>query len=515
MGVWDYVRQLSVFDPSTLAVLAALSIIAYAAPWLVFLGAPSLLYVAAHWFPDTEPIFVLTVFDSLGVIWCLARRSAQGTDLALANGAEPAQTQRSQTARRVPVNRNRPHTTQGHAAAAKETRAAARPRLRPAGQDQQTPIPSDNYGRAHLTSEVEEDVQRCYAQFDQARRNLAIIGQLGNPALRRMSRELDLTLRQAHDQLGQFTQLMGDLQPPVEVETEGPQAPASVPATFPAKPESLPPRSLDDIMEELHSLTGLQAVKKQFEELANVVKVFQLRRNQGLPNPAMSLHLVFYGNPGTGKTTVARLVGEAYRALGVVSKGHLVETDRAGLVAGYVGQTAIKVKTVVDQALGGILFIDEAYTLTPEGAQGSDFGQEAIDTILKMMEDHREDLIVVVAGYPAEMKRFIDANPGLKSRFNKYLDFEDYTPAELVDIFQHFCGQSRYALTRSAETKVGRLFDYAYAARDRSFGNARFARNIFETTVQNSASRIVRTRTTDLNTVEDTDIPEPVLRRGI
>jgi hypothetical protein len=237
------------------------------------------------------------------------------------------------------------------------------------------------------------------------------------------------------------------------------------------------------------------------------------------------LHLVFYGNPGTGKTTVARLLAQIYRSLGVLSKGHLVETDRAGLVAGYVGQTALKVKEVVTQAIGGVLFIDEAYSLKPKD-DGNDFGQEAIETLLKQMEDHRDDLVVIVAGYPEEMNRFLSANPGLQSRFNKYLTFDDYTPEQLMLIFNRFSQKSDYALDSTAEAKLMDLFRAAYMNRDRYFGNARLARNVFERSISRLANRVVSIPEIDksaLVTIRPEDIPElddvssakEVLRDGI
>ena len=227
--------------------------------------------------------------------------------------------------------------------------------------------------------------------------------------------------------------------------------------------------------------------------------------------------MVFYGKPGTGKTTVARLIGEIYKALGVISKGHLVEADRAKLVAAYVGQTAIKTTEIVNNALGGMLFIDEAYTLAPADARGNDFGQEAIDTLLKLMEDHRNELVVIVAGYPQEMGRFVASNPGLQSRFNKYLSFDDYAPAELVKIFNHFCNQNDYRLTESATEKIGEFFQSAYQTRDKMFGNARLARNLFERAIESQSTRIVTMEMTGdvLSTIEACDISMPTEMKDI
>lgn len=201
--------------------------------------------------------------------------------------------------------------------------------------------------------------------------------------------------------------------------------------------------------------------------------------------------MVFYGAPGTGKTTVARLIGQIYRSLGVLPKGHCIETDRAGLVAGYVGQTAIKTTEVLNKALGGVLFIDEAYPLTPKGDREDPFGQEAVDTLLKFMEDHRKELVVIVAGYTEEMNRFITSNPGLQSRFPNYLFFDDYTPAQLTHIFRTLCEDSDYSLGPEAEQKLMAVFADAYAHRDHTFSNARFVRNLFEKSLSNQASRLV------------------------
>jgi stage V sporulation protein K len=281
--------------------------------------------------------------------------------------------------------------------------------------------------------------------------------------------------------------------------------------------EIQPSRPLEQILTELDGLIGLNAVKQDVRELVNYVKVLQIRQARGLKAAGMSFHMVFYGKPGTGKTTVARLIGEIYKALGVISKGHLIEADRAKLVAAYVGQTAIKTTEVVNSALGGILFIDEAYTLAPADARGNDFGQEAIDTLLKLMEDHRNDLVVIVAGYPDEMGRFVSSNPGLQSRFNKYLSFDDYAPPELVEIFGHFCKQNDYRLTESATDKIRAYFQSAYEVRNKMFGNARLARNVFERAIESQSSRILNVDMTSddvLTTIEACDVSVPTESKG-
>ena len=241
---------------------------------------------------------------------------------------------------------------------------------------------------------------------------------------------------------------------------------------------------------ELDDLIGLNSVKKEVRSLANFVKVQKQREAQGLKTAKVSYHLVFYGSPGTGKTTVARIVGRIYKDLGVLKKGHTVETDRGGLVAMYMGQTALKTDTVIQQALDGVLFIDEAYSLVPEGGNGQDYGQEAISTLLKRMEDYRDRLVVIIAGYKNEMQRFIDSNPGLQSRFNRYIDFPDYSGVELTDIFKMYMKKNQYTLADDAEEFLKEQFEYAVAHKDRNFGNARFARNVFEKSIQSQANRL-------------------------
>jgi hypothetical protein len=260
-------------------------------------------------------------------------------------------------------------------------------------------------------------------------------------------------------------------------------------AAAPAPPAAtdLPPaRPIEELLAELDDLVGLESVKADVRRLTSLLRIQQLRQERKLPTLETSHHLVFTGNPGTGKTTVARLLSQILRTLGLVSKGHLVETDRSHLVAGYVGQTATKTRAVLESALGGTLLIDEAYALARGSEQ--DFGREAIDTVVKYMEDHRDDLALIAAGYPTEMQEFIDANPGLKSRFTRIIDFPDYTTDELVEIFQRMSGDLRYHLDESGRAALVAAIEAE--PRTRGFGNARFVRNLFEEAVGRQADRL-------------------------
>lgn len=240
---------------------------------------------------------------------------------------------------------------------------------------------------------------------------------------------------------------------------------------------------------ELAGLVGLQTVKTEVSKLSNYLKMQQLRKQKGMMSVPVTYHCVFTGNPGTGKTTVARILAGIYRDLGVLRKGHLVETDRSGLVAEYVGQTAVKTNKLIDSALDGVLFIDEAYTLV-QGGNGDSYGPEAVATLLKRMEDDRNRLVVILAGYSGPMKTFIESNPGLRSRFNRYIHFEDYSAEELLDIFKIIASKYDYLLDSAAELKLSKLFDQAVAGKDEHFGNGRFVRNIFEKVMENQASRL-------------------------
>ena len=254
-----------------------------------------------------------------------------------------------------------------------------------------------------------------------------------------------------------------------------------------AAPEAEPPVPIEALKAELEGYIGLTAIKKEVSDLINMVTVHKLRQQHDLPTVDLSLHMVFSGNPGTGKTMIARLMAKIYHSLGILSKGHLVEVDRSGLVAGYVGQTAIKTRKVLESALGGVLFIDEAYALSDKG--DNDFGHEAIDTILKYMEDHRDDIVVVVAGYDGLMDDFIHSNPGLESRFNRFLHFDDYTLDEMVAIFKMRCDGSRYVLGEGAEEAVRTLIRQEND-NSISFGNARGVRNLFEDVLVRQAGRM-------------------------
>ncbi len=273
-------------------------------------------------------------------------------------------------------------------------------------------------------------------------------------------------------------------------------------------PSEPPPRSLEELLGELDELIGLDEVKARVHLVADFLRVQQLRAERGLPTVETSHHLVFTGNPGTGKTTVARLLAQIYRTLGVVARGQLVETDRSGLVAAFVGQTAPLVTKRFDEADEGMLFIDEAYTLVRGGE--NDFGREAIDQIVKLMEDRRDRVVLVVAGYPDEMEDLLAANPGLRSRFPTVIHFPDYTTEDLVRIVDSIGDRQRYRLTDDARTKLRRVLDTT--PRGHGFGNARLARNMFEAAINAHASRIMKLQDPptdeDLTTLVAEDLPD-------
>lgn len=246
--------------------------------------------------------------------------------------------------------------------------------------------------------------------------------------------------------------------------------------------------NIDDILEEMDGLIGLKEIKEEVHSLISYVRINKIRKENGLPVVPVSLHSVFIGPPGTGKTTIARMISQSYKALGILEKGHLVEADRSSLVAGYMGQTAIKTKEILDEALDGVLFIDEAYSLSSSSEDS--YGKEAIDTILKYMEDNRDRLIVIVAGYEKEMQNFIESNPGLKSRFNKYFYFPNYSAVELMNIFELFLKKNKFIITEEAKSKLFLQINEVTLKADKGFGNARYIRNLYEIIIQKQFKRV-------------------------
>ena len=260
--------------------------------------------------------------------------------------------------------------------------------------------------------------------------------------------------------------------------------------TSDAKPQEVPKEKLEDLLAELNGYIGLDTVKEEIDTLVHWIQMQQLRKEHDLPTSDLSLHMVFSGNPGTGKTTIARFLSKIFHSLGILSKGQLVEVDRGDLVAGYVGQTAIKTKDAISKAMGGVLFIDEAYALTNRGE--NDYGAEAVDTLLKAMEDHRDDLIVIVAGYIEPMEKFLHSNPGLESRFNRFIDFPDYTLDELMGIFDMRMNKAGYTMGDEARAALRQKIDIERVD-VKGFGNARGVRNLFETIIARQADRLGET----------------------
>ena len=319
----------------------------------------------------------------------------------------------------------------------------------------------------------------------------------------RKNADPEASLKQAEDALSEARRLFGqdvkDFLTPEEKaslgiaeekkkeDKEKPEPPVQE-AAAPQDPPAAPAEPERDPMEELEELIGLATIKHDVKELMDFVKIQKMRKDQGLRSVPVSLHLVFTGNPGTGKTTVARIISRLYRQIGVLSKGQLVEVDRSGLVAGFVGQTALKCQDKIKEAMGGVLFIDEAYALI--GDERDTFGQEAVDTILKAMEDHRDDLVVIVAGYTAPMEKFINSNPGLKSRFNKYIEFPDYTIDELEAIFNMNCSRYDYKVDEMAKPQIRAQIVSRKFKELENFANAREVRNMFEEIITNHARRV-------------------------
>ena len=250
-------------------------------------------------------------------------------------------------------------------------------------------------------------------------------------------------------------------------------------------------RSLEELLDELNKLIGLENVKEKVNDLIAYQTVQKLRRDNGLYSTKNTLHLAFTGNPGTGKTTVARIVGRVYKKIGLLSKGHFVEVSRTDLIAGYQGQTALKVKEVVDRARGGVLFIDEAYSIT-ENDHSDSYGRECLTELTKALEDYRDDLVVIVAGYTEPMNKFFESNPGLKSRFNTFIEFEDYSSSELMDILYSMCTQNDYVIEDRLSKKIEEFFEAKTEDKADNFANARMVRNLYENLVMNHAKRIVK-----------------------
>lgn len=251
------------------------------------------------------------------------------------------------------------------------------------------------------------------------------------------------------------------------------------------------PRTLEELLEELNALVGLEKVKTAVQDLIVYQKVQMLRKENDLHSSKNTLHLAFTGNPGTGKTTVARIVGRIYKQIGLLSKGHFIEVSRTDLIAGYQGQTAIKVRKVIERAKGGVLFIDEAYSIT-ENDHSDSYGREGLTELTKALEDYREDLVVIVAGYTKPMDKFFESNPGLKSRFNTFIEFDDYNAKELGEILQSICEQNDYTLDETMKEKVDVYFQQHIEKKDESFANGRLARNLYDDLVMNHARRMIK-----------------------
>lgn len=249
-------------------------------------------------------------------------------------------------------------------------------------------------------------------------------------------------------------------------------------------------KSLEELLDELNNLVGLENVKLKVHDLIAFHKVQLLRKNAGLPIPQHTMHMAFVGNPGTGKTTVARIVGRMYKQLGLLSKGHFMEVSRTDLIAGYQGQTALKVKKVIEKAIGGVLFIDEAYSIT-ENEHSDSYGRECLTELTKALEDYRNDLVVIVAGYTEPMIKFFNSNPGLKSRFNTFIEFNDYNTNELLEMLKKICDKDNYILTDDVLDVIKKQIETIVVRNDKQFGNGRFIRNLYEEMIVNHAKRVI------------------------
>lgn len=266
-------------------------------------------------------------------------------------------------------------------------------------------------------------------------------------------------------------------------------------------------KSLSELLSELDTLVGLDTVKKKVNDLIIYQKVQKMRRDNSLHTPKRTLHLAFLGNPGTGKTTVARIVGRIYKKIGLLSKGHFVEVSRTDLIAGYQGQTALKVKKVIEKARGGVLFIDEAYSIT-ENDHSDSYGRECLTELTKALEDYRDDLVVIVAGYTEPMKKFFESNPGLKSRFNTFIEFEDYSADELEKILENMCSADDYVLSESAKMKIYQYLSDSVRNKKENFANGRMIRNLYDDLIMNHARRVVnlqKPERKDLSTIIEED----------
>ncbi|WP_242845510.1 AAA family ATPase [Butyrivibrio sp. WCE2006] len=358
------------------------------------------------------------------------------------------------------------------------------------GGDGKPPKFDDPKKEAEITKQVSEDFERVKDGKDiigvRKSEDKGILGKIQSSAQdkNKDDKKNNKAITSADEALNEARALFNNADKPV------PPMPTATTTSDPVKQEQPKEKEPEtDPMEDLNGLIGLSSIKHDVKELTDFAKVQKMRKDEGMKSVPVSLHLVFTGNPGTGKTTVARIISRIYKQIGVLSSGQLIEVDRSGLVAGYVGQTALKTQEKINQALGGVLFIDEAYALSQENDA---FGQEAIDTILKAMEDHRDDLVVIVAGYTKPMEKFINSNPGLKSRFNKYIEFPDYSVDELEEIFNMNLNKYEYELEEDAKKHVREMISQRKLSRLENFANAREIRNLFEEIVTNQARRIAQ-----------------------